>query len=239
MKNQSQIELSVFKNFVSASGLPILAKSIEKRDPPEPDILCEIVGDGLVAFELVELLESDFAESKNLFINTEVSLRKYYKNLPENDKAKFINKYNNATLYYSFYEKLNLRKRDKLFGQIFDHLLKLDDGFIGRNLNDKSIKGLKYIKIKRGNYNGPSFQVEHSGTFSNPIIEIIKKKTKKNYITNHTIELIVYIDQGCMLSDYDYNCYFNELNTLIENSHFRRIWIHDNNRIQILYKFPE
>ena len=37
--------------------------SIESRPAPEPDILCEVVGQGSVAFELVELIDEDLARS--------------------------------------------------------------------------------------------------------------------------------------------------------------------------------
>ena len=51
---KSRREMRVFQAFVERSGLPVVAGSAESRSPPEPDILCEVDGQGRVAFELKE-----------------------------------------------------------------------------------------------------------------------------------------------------------------------------------------
>jgi len=50
-KRQDQ-ERRVFHSFAKVCPLPILDSSIASRCPPEPDILCEIIGEGTVAFEM-------------------------------------------------------------------------------------------------------------------------------------------------------------------------------------------
>ena len=52
---QTALELKVFAEFRERSGLRIAPASVAKRDPPEPDIFCEIEGRGGVAFELTAL----------------------------------------------------------------------------------------------------------------------------------------------------------------------------------------
>ena len=49
---KSKVELDVFQEFTERSGLNIIPNSIEKRNPPEPDILCRISDGETVAFEL-------------------------------------------------------------------------------------------------------------------------------------------------------------------------------------------
>lgn len=56
-------EVCVFERFLSFSGLPIPLSSVEKRLPPEPDLLCTHDVDGRVAFELVELCDSNLARA--------------------------------------------------------------------------------------------------------------------------------------------------------------------------------
>lgn len=56
-------EVAVFLRFLEASQLPIDWDSVEKRSPPEPDILCMHQSEGAVAFELVEMCDSQFARS--------------------------------------------------------------------------------------------------------------------------------------------------------------------------------
>ena len=59
---KSRREVSVFQEFAERSGLPIGPNSIEKREPPEPDILCEVTGKGHVAFEIKEMCDEPIAK---------------------------------------------------------------------------------------------------------------------------------------------------------------------------------
>jgi hypothetical protein len=61
---KAQRELEFFRKFVEISKLPINIASVEKRLPPEPDLLCQVSsGEGQVAFELVELCDSNLASA--------------------------------------------------------------------------------------------------------------------------------------------------------------------------------
>jgi hypothetical protein len=60
-KKGNEIEVPIFKEFVSHSNLPIILDSIEKRTPPEPDILCKNHSGETVAFELVEICDRNMA----------------------------------------------------------------------------------------------------------------------------------------------------------------------------------
>ena len=51
-RQKARGELEVFQVFVERSCLSIVPGSIESRCPPEPDVLCEVSGEGCVAFEL-------------------------------------------------------------------------------------------------------------------------------------------------------------------------------------------
>lgn len=57
-------EIKVFLRFLQAVDLPIAASSIEKRDPPEPDLRCVHATDGPIAFELVELCDPNLAKAR-------------------------------------------------------------------------------------------------------------------------------------------------------------------------------
>ena len=59
---QTLVELKVFEEFGERSGLRIAPASVAKRDPPEPDIFCEIEGRGGVAFELAALWDQKSAK---------------------------------------------------------------------------------------------------------------------------------------------------------------------------------
>jgi hypothetical protein len=59
---KGEVEINVFRQFVELSGLPIDLASIQKRLPPEPDLLCFHKIDGWIAFELVEICDSNLAK---------------------------------------------------------------------------------------------------------------------------------------------------------------------------------
>jgi hypothetical protein len=63
---RSKIEIEIFKEFVKCEGLPIDPHSVEKRNPPEPDIVCQHSEEGCIAFEVAEICNEDIArEIKN------------------------------------------------------------------------------------------------------------------------------------------------------------------------------
>jgi hypothetical protein len=53
-------EIGVFSRFAKASALPIIPESIKPQPEPEPDILCVIIGEGHVAFELTRIDDEGF-----------------------------------------------------------------------------------------------------------------------------------------------------------------------------------
>jgi len=58
-KKRAEIERKIFREFAERSGLRIDPESIESRKPDEPDILCSVIGEGCVAFELKSLTASE------------------------------------------------------------------------------------------------------------------------------------------------------------------------------------
>ena len=62
-EEKAKLEIDFFLRFLVASELPYDANSANKRNPPEPDILCVHATEGPVAFELMEICDSNLAES--------------------------------------------------------------------------------------------------------------------------------------------------------------------------------
>ncbi len=62
--DKARDELMVFHKFIQLSGLSVILDSIENGNPDEhePDILCEIEGEGPMAFELTEFADESIAE---------------------------------------------------------------------------------------------------------------------------------------------------------------------------------
>lgn len=60
---KGEIEKNIFQDFLKRSGLPINPDTVEKRAPPEPDILCQRADGTFVAIELVEICDSNLAKA--------------------------------------------------------------------------------------------------------------------------------------------------------------------------------
>lgn len=58
-------EIEIFRRFIMRSGIKIDDSSVEKRPVGEPDILCDYLEEGPVAFELAELCDPNIARILN------------------------------------------------------------------------------------------------------------------------------------------------------------------------------
>lgn len=55
-------EVKTFELFIERTQMPVDLSSIEKRKPPEPDLLCKHEAEGLIAFELTNLCDPNLAK---------------------------------------------------------------------------------------------------------------------------------------------------------------------------------
>lgn len=162
---QAETELQVFREFAAADERPILIETISPRDPPEPDIVCEIAGEGLIGFELTELVDSGFMAGRDLMYKTQTGLDRFSKeSLPELQSERFRNQYSKAHLRFFFGANASsYRKRSALFPTIFAELLCLPDGFVGDALkfDSRCLPTLEKVKISRSQFIGPSITVSN------------------------------------------------------------------------------
>jgi hypothetical protein len=84
--DQQEAEQAVFRDFAETAALPVT--SIESRLPPEPDILCEINGDGQVAFELGEVVSAALERAVNEHHAVRKQFRSAYAALPPEDRER-------------------------------------------------------------------------------------------------------------------------------------------------------
>lgn len=60
----AEVEIPVFREFIYYGSLALDPDSVQKREPPEPDLLCRTTNGEVVAFELVEICDSNLAKNK-------------------------------------------------------------------------------------------------------------------------------------------------------------------------------
>jgi len=58
-QEKAEFERRQFLRAAAIAGIEVVPDSAENRRPPEPDILCTLKSGETVAFELVELVDSD------------------------------------------------------------------------------------------------------------------------------------------------------------------------------------
>jgi len=133
---QAKTELIIFRAFAEVCELPIDVMTIEKREPPEPDISCKINGGGTITFELTEIIDRGFANMIGKQNDTKTMLDNYYFNLPKNMKEDFDSLYSDAIIFINFNNSISMRQRERLFPKIFNHLLGLENGFEGNSLKN-------------------------------------------------------------------------------------------------------
>jgi hypothetical protein len=70
---KGELELHIFLEFASRVGLSIVPSTVEKRSPPEPDILCQLASGEFVAFELAEACAPEFAAAMSKSVRNNVA----------------------------------------------------------------------------------------------------------------------------------------------------------------------
>lgn len=237
---QAKAELGIFKGFVSVCGLQIIDESIEKRDPPEPDIKCQLAGIGTITFELTELIDRGFANMVGKQYETKAELDKYYAEMPQDLKTHFTDLYSDAIIFVHFNNGLSLRQRKQMFPRIFQHILGLDKGFVGDTLKHDSKYGddLKWINISRG-VSGPLFDDIPTTSIGDPTVEALKAKFAKSYSTDYPLHLLAYIDLHPMFRD---DIWLPKVKNFVESnirsSRFDKVWIFDFHKKEIKYSHP-
>ncbi len=229
---QEKMELTIFSQFASTCSLPIVTSLIEKRMPPEPDILCEVEGQGPVAFEMVQLIDESLAHRTFDQIKLMQAMRAYYECLPAMEKSKIQEKFGNALVHCSFENRSSFKSRNKAISVVMNHLQGMPTGFAGQ----EDVRGgnghdsvVTRVTIQRGNFTGPCFDVDSGGSFSDPTLNAIRQKMEeKSYSTSAPIELLGYYELQPVLDDTvwlpEFSAYVRQK---LEQSLFRRVWIFD------------
>jgi len=234
-------EITIFKAFAKVSGLQISIDSINKKAPPEPDIQCNVKGLGFLSFELVEIIDRNYANLHGKNYSTGRKLREYYSSLPQDLKDKFDRLYSNGMIFPHFENASTLRQRIKLFPKIFACLLSLDPQFDGVACQDvPEFKGkLKGINVSRGIFKGPIFDQPFAGSIGDPTIMRLNSKFQKKYQKNNALHLLAYIDLNPMFPD---DVWLNGTKDFVRKSlrtsQFERVWIFDFQQSAIKFVYP-
>jgi len=127
LNQQSQNELKVFKKFAEVYPYSINCDSIEKRNPPEPDILCKSLDGRVIAFEVVECIDSFLASSIWNCVETTRVFYDAIEKLPNDEKHRIKSKFGDVLITIVFPEDLEWVERRCLLKPIFEQLWTLEN----------------------------------------------------------------------------------------------------------------
>ena len=240
---QKQDEITIFKKFVSVCPYKIDLATIEQCDPPSPDIFCSIVDGNIRHFELVECIDSSIAKQLSTSIDFRTACLDGIKNLFITQQEIFNTKYNNASIYIFFHSDVAGNKKKEIIVSLLNCLLLLKDEFVGEiHLDEeKSLnKLIKKIHIARGSFNGPSFDSNNGGSFSDPTLERIVDKFRKNYQLQGNLDLLAYYDIQPLLRE---SIWLPKVKKHVEEnmqqSQFSGVWIYSVHENRIIYSYPQ
>jgi len=227
--------------FRKAANLAVVKDSIQSRQPPEPDILCEIAGAGRVSFELVEVVGTKFPQ----YTDSRPALRRRF-----------------AEAYAAVSTEVRTPLEARLGGPPAVIV-----GFVRRTSPGQWLNAIKLIldtleeystTIEPGEFRldlvprlqryltdmwihseGPRLRVHAEGQslrvaeaeatlVADPAVERIRAKFAKSYKTTAPIELVAYYVGQPAPSDGIWKLRISRLfESELARSPFRRVWIFD------------
>ena len=228
----------MFKEFAEICPYKIDLGSIKKRPEPEPDILCELLEDGLVAFELAEIVDEHFARQ----VDGGAVLRQRFVEASQALPA-FRRKFADASIYVEFFDEISDRVRTNSIGPIFERLEALKfafDGDVPIAKHSQLQKVLRRLEVHRSTFEGPIFSLMKSVKRIDHSIELLRKKFAKSYTTSAPIELLAHFYRQPPSSDSEWiQGVRGYVTDRLRCSMFRRIWIYDRFSREIAYVFPD
>ena len=227
MTVQDEAELTVFRRFTKATDLPIATDSIEKRDPPEPDILCSLHTGERVAFELVEICNSTNCRFMFLAPKIHEAIMAAYDNLPCDFRAVFDQRFLPQPLSFYFKEEASLNQIKNAIPLLLTELISaspLNDEFVLFSQPVKRVLISTRMAGRMNNFDAVNFNIAGQ---VDPLIPLegISAKLSKQYHTDCPVELVAHFGEFTS----GINPMFNDDLVKLLNDcglgQFRRIWI--------------
>lgn len=229
-------ELTIFLEFAAVCPLGITRDSIEKRDPPEPDILCRIRDGSALAFELVELVDrariaKPMADQEQLMD----SLREASRALPEETRKQL----KDAWVGVEFRPDRTLRKRKEYARQLVEQVA-ADPTVEGKvAVRERDAEVARANVKRREGLDGPHFRVIVAGHYEPVPLGAIEEKFDKAYQGGNPVDLLAHFDRQHAPLEAQIGKLVAFVEANIARSPYGRVWIFDRHNHRIWYPNAE
>lgn len=236
---KSETELRIFESLASLAKLILVPNTIQQKNPPSPDIECQIQGIGPLAVELVALdAENTRTRLQNMF-STNDAWESALKTRPIAEQETLRATCKNVHLNISgLGNTAGKRDRTQIMLLIQEQLLAKPTGFTGNLFSSRELYDFRAllhhcrdVTVIRGNdiSNGPRINVPSGGTWQMPQISKIKEKlTSKTYCTSAPLELFAYSTHDEVDAHVDSLTMIDEcVEAYLGDSQFQRVLVFD------------
>jgi hypothetical protein len=234
---QAVSERAIFSDFVLGSGLRAQLSSIENREPPEPDIRCEIVDEGPIAFELAEVVNEALEQATSERVAARRAFRAQYAALSAEDRAQIEACLGGPpAVFAGFARGVPPDRWRRAVGPIRDILV----GWARATSHDRLAEGeipvwrLPVVKTLltdlavRRSHGEPLFGAGEATLAVDATPRLLEKKFRKSYRTDAPIELLAYYIAAPPDDEPKWRASVSEfLAFRTPSSPFRRVWLYD------------
>jgi hypothetical protein len=235
---QDDDEISAFRDFLEYSNLAIVPDSIEKRKPPEPDILCRLTNDDDLAFELVEICHPGNAAFVGSAVIIGRLLEETYRNLSRELRIRFDSRFAGKPLSFAFGSEATINQIRVVLPRAFEELVRKPENneeyrpsstAVARTLTSVRFVGRVEERDR------PSFNVAGAFQPDDVVVKSVLSKLGKTYKTPHPIELLAYFGAFAWSLSTSWESPLRQMLKARNLGPFRRVWVLGWSGIRFVY----
>jgi hypothetical protein len=236
MSSQSETEIAIFIRFVELAKLDILPESVEKRQPPEPDIRCRYASADAVAFEMVEVCNPK--NSRFMFNAKPIhnALLAAHTSLPSDARAAFTRRFGARPMRFYFKPEASVALIRGVLPRLLTELSKAApfENECAR-FSPRVSRAVDKV-VFAGRYNDTDVNFNLGGHYDSWVpLEAIEAKLERTYITDSPVELLAHFGANAWGSDESFRERVSALLQTRGLGPFRRIWLMEWEGIGLVY----
>lgn len=219
-------EARVFARFAERSPIRIIPASIESRIPPKPDIVCALESGERVAFELVELIDEQYARGMSELARTKRMLDELKDRLPKDLRTGLLKRHPRG-VFISFDISIDLPIREREAAAIDVLRVALTNEWVDGHFHPEGELGGRIPTVHVHPWErGVAFDAGLSSRLSDPTLERLASKFAKAYRSDDPIELLMYTELDLLYPDDIWRAAVEPyIRANLERSPFRRVWL--------------